>query len=309
MNSVELTDFCELMLTGDMRYLRFVDKNSNKLYLVEYYTNVPLEVTIDNLSKLNTIDEIKNYFKDAYIFEFIETHDLKHHLNTIKEMTPDEKKMLTLIVKEIKSLNISYINFANFFVETQDRKLYYAKIKKNGEVILKNLKIDMVIRPADIDVIIRDINAYGAFKYRNVTIKYEDIKPYIENPLLSSSEELSWVISKVREYESSRRVQEKIKEKKTEEKAIAEKKEIQKPLTIEKTESIETKPLDKLKDLSNVSENSLNTSYENKEGSVKKKKKAKKESKFKGSLMMYCLIGFTAGVLLAAITIVIGSFI
>ena len=304
MNSVELTDFCELMLTGDMKYLRFVDKNSNKLYLVEYYTNAPLEVTIDNLSKLNNIDDIKSYFKDAYIFEFIETHDLKHHLNTIKEMTPDEKKMLTLIVKEIKNLNISYINFANFFVETQDRKLYYAKIKKNGEVVLKNLKIDMVIRPADIDVIIRDINAYGAFKYRNVTIKYEDIKPYIENPLLSSNEELSWVIAKVREYESSRRVQEKIKEKKIEEKTIEEK-----PVINEKTESMETKSLDKLKDLDNKSKNIQDTNYPNKEDNVKKKKKSKKESKFKGSLMMYCLIGFTAGVLLAAITIVIGSFI
>lgn len=304
MNSVELTDFCELMLPGDMKYLRFVDKNSNKLYLVEYYTNAPLEVTIDNLSKLKNIDDIKSYFKDAYIFEFIETHDLKHHLNTIKEMTPDEKKMLTLIVKEIKSLNISYINFANFFVETQDRKLYYAKIKKNGEVVLKNLKIDMVIRPADIDVIIRDINAYGAFKYRNVTIKYEDIKPYIENPLLSSNEELSWVIAKVREYESSRRVQEKIKEKKIEEKTIEEK-----PVINEKTESMETKPLDKLKDLDNKSKNIQDTNYPNKEDNVKKKKKSKKESKFKGSLMMYCLIGFTAGVLLAAITIVIGSFI
>ena len=34
-----------------------------------------------------------------------------------------------------------------------------------------------------------------------------------------------------------------------------------------------------------------------------------KDKKFKGSLAMYCLIGFTAGVFLAAITIVIGSFI
>ena len=309
MNSVELTDFCELMLTGDMKYLRFVDKYSNKLYLVEYYTNVPLEITIDNLSKLNNIDDIKSYFKDAYIFEFIEAHDLKNHLNTIKEMTPDEKKMLTLIVKEIKNLNISYINFANFFVETQDRKLYYAKIKKNGEVILKNLKIDMVIRPADIDVIIRDINAYGAFKYHNMTIKYEDIKPYIENPLLGTNEELSWVIATVRAYESARRVQEKIKEKKIEEKVIAEKKEIQKPVNTEKAETMETKPLDKLKDLDNMSENIPNTNYQNKKVNVKKKKKAKNDSKFKGSLMMYCLIGFTAGVLLAAITIVIGSFI
>ena len=298
MNSVELTDFCELILTGDVKYLRFVDKNSNKLYLVEYYTNTPLEVTIDNLSKLNNIADIKKCFKDAYIFEFIETHDLKHYLNTIKEMTPDEKKMLTLIVKEIKNLNISYINFANFFVETQDRKLYYAKIKKNGEVILKNLKIDMIIKPADIDVIIRDINAYGAFKYHNTTIKYEDIKEYIDNPLISPNPELAWVIDNIRKYESSRRLQEKIKEEKEEKKVIPNK-EVEKPVIIE-----ETKPLDKLKEINDIKDN-------NDTNKVKKKKKDKKNkhSKFKGSLMMYCLIGFTAGVLLAAITIVIGSFI
>ena len=73
MNSIELIDFNELILAGDMKYLRFVEKNSNMLYLVEYYTNVPLEVTIENLSKFNTIEEIKNYFKDSYMFEFIET--------------------------------------------------------------------------------------------------------------------------------------------------------------------------------------------------------------------------------------------
>ena len=185
MNSIELIDFNELILAGDMKYLRFVEKNSNMLYLVEYYTNVPLEVT--------------------YMFEFIETHDLKNHLNTIKEMNVNEKKMLTLIVKEIKDLNISYINFANFFVETQDRKLYYAKLKKTGEAVLKNLKIDMVVKPADVDVIIRDINAYGAFKYHNVTVKYDDIKEYIDNPLISPKEELSWVIDNVRKYESEKR--------------------------------------------------------------------------------------------------------
>ena len=301
MNSIELIDFNELILAGDMKYLRFVEKNSNMLYLVEYYTNVPLEVTIENLSKFNTIEEIKNYFKDSYMFEFIETHDLKNHLNTIKEMNVNEKKMLTLIVKEIKDLNISYINFANFFVETQDRKLYYAKLKKTGEAVLKNLKIDMVVKPADVDVIIRDINAYGAFKYHNVTVKYDDIKEYIDNPLISPKEELSWVIDNVRKYESARRVQERIKEE--------SKKEIKAEKKVEPSSIEETKPLEELKKINFDSPKVQDSNIE--EPKVKKHKKIKehKDKKFKGSLAMYCLIGFTAGVFLAAITIVIGSFI
>ena len=300
MNSIELIDFNELILAGDMKYLRFVEKNSNMLYLVEYYTNVPLEVTIENLSKLRTIDEVKNYFKDSNIFEFIQSHDLKQHLNTIREMSATEKSMLTLIVKEIKNLNISYINFANFFVETQDRKLYYAKLKKTGEAVLKNLKIDMIVKPADIDIIIRDIRAYGAFKYHNLTLKYDDIKEYIDNPLISPKEELSWVIDNVRKYESARRVQERIKEETKKE----EKVEKVEPKIIE-----ETKPLEKLKEINK--EIPKTQEVATKEPKVKKVKKNKehKEKKFKGSLAMYCLIGFTAGVFLAAITIVIGSFI
>ena len=62
MKELELIDFRELILAGDMRYLRFVEKNSNKLYLVEYYTDTPIEVTIENLNKLTTIDDVKNYF-------------------------------------------------------------------------------------------------------------------------------------------------------------------------------------------------------------------------------------------------------
>lgn len=308
MNRVELIDFRELILAGDMKYLRFVEKNSNKLYLVEYYTNTPIEVTIENLNKLTTIDEVKKYFtdrdKNTNIFEFIETRDLKHNLNTIKEMTADEKKMLTTIVKEIKNYNISYINFTYFFVETQDRKLYYAKLsKKTNEVSLKILKIEMIIVPADIDVIIRDINAYGAFKYHNQTIKYEDIKGYIDNPLINPKEELSWVIDNVRNYESTRRVQEKIKE----EKKLEENKLFKEEVIDEKVDQVipqETKPLDDLKDINNDIEPVVEPKKVKKKG-----KKKDKESKFKGSLMMYCLIGFTAGVLLAAITIVIGSFI
>ena len=201
----------------------------------------------------------------------------------------------------IKDLNISYINFANFFVETQDRKLYYAKLKKTGEAVLKNLKIDMVVKPADVDVIIRDINAYGAFKYHNVTVKYDDIKEYIDNPLISPKEELSWVIDNVRKYESARRVQERIKEE--------SKKEIKAEKKVEPSIIEETKPLEELKKINFDSHKVQDSNSE--EPKVKKHKKIKehKDKKFKGSLAMYCLIGFTAGVFLAAITIVIGSFI
>lgn len=293
MNSIELTDFRQLVLVGDIKYLRFVEKKSNKLYLVEYYTDTPIEVTMENIKKLSTMEEVRNYFinldSSVNIFEFIESRDIKRHLSTIKNMTVDEKKMLTQIVKEIKTLNINYINFTYFFVETQDSKLYYAKLnKKTGVTSLKNLKIEMVIKPADINTIIRDINAYGAFKYHNMTIKYDEIKEYIDNPLLNPKKELSWVIDNIRDYESSRRVQERVKEKK-------EIEENKKDSTVD-----ETKPIDSIKD--------LDVKSDIKEKKSKTKKKKKKDG-FKGSLLMYCLIGFTAGVLLAAITIVIGSII
>lgn len=292
MKELELIDFRELILAGDMRYLRFVEKNSNKLYLVEYYTDVPLEETIEKISKLKNLDELKKYFEGSNIFEFIETRELKKYLSTIKAMNSEEKKLLTGIVKNIKNLNISYINFENFFVETQDRKLYYAKsIKKTGEVTLKNLKIDIVINPADINTIIRDIKAYGAFKYHNQTIKYEDIKESIDNPFVSPKKELSWVIDNIRKYENTRKVQNKIKtEKKQEEKEA-------------KAKSEETKPLMELKKLDTSAKEPVKKKEKN------KKQKKDNEKKFKGSLAMYCLIGFTAGVILAAITIVIGSFI
>ena len=96
MNGIELTDFSEIILTGDIKYLRFLEKNSNKLYLVEYNTKMPLEEIIENISKLKNMEELKKYFNSAYIFEFIEARDLKHHLNKIKEMTSEEKKMLTV---------------------------------------------------------------------------------------------------------------------------------------------------------------------------------------------------------------------
>ena len=297
MKECELIDYRELILAGDINYLRFVDKNSNRLYLVEYYTDIPLETTIENISKLNNMDDVKKYFKDANIFEFIETRELKSHLNTIKAMTTDEKKMLTGIVKEIKGLNISYINFENFFVETQDRKLYYAKMsKKTKEVKLKNLKIDITITPADINTIIRDIKSYGAFKYHNQTIKYEDIKEYIDNPLIKPKKELSWVIDNIREYENTKKVQEKIKQENASKKREIKKEE-------------ETRPLDRLNELESLKEPDKDKKKDKKDSKKKKKNKENKEKKFKGSLAMYCLIGFTAGVLLAAITIVIGSFI
>ena len=123
---------------------------------------------------------------------------------------------------------------------------------------------------------------------------------YIDNPLISPKEELSWVIDNVRKYESARRVQERIKEEAKKE----EKVEKVEPKIIE-----ETKPLEKLKEINK--EIPKTEEVATKEPNVKKVKKNKehKEKKFKGSLAMYCLIGFTAGVLLAAITIVIGSFI
>ena len=37
MKNVDLCDFSEITLVGDIKYLRFVDKKSNKLYLVEDY--------------------------------------------------------------------------------------------------------------------------------------------------------------------------------------------------------------------------------------------------------------------------------
>lgn len=298
MNSIELVDFSEIILAGDIKYLRFLEKNSNKLYLIDYNTQMPLEEIIENLSKLKNMEEIKEYFKSAYFFEFIEARDLRNHLNTIKEMTSDEKKMLTVIVKEIKNLNISYINFENFFIETQDRKLFYAKLKKTGEAVLKNLKIDLIIKPANIDTIIRDIKTYGAFKYHNMTIKYDDIKEYIDNPLLSSPDDLKWLINKLRIYESSRRVHEKIKQESKSNEEIADSKDS------EKVNNISTKKIDDIKSIDTLVPEKPVTS-----NLIAKEKKKRKDAKFKGSLMMYCLIGFTAGVLLAAITIVIGSFI
>lgn len=158
--------------------------------------------------------------------------------------------------------------------------------KKTGKILLKNLKIINVIKPADIDVIIRDIKAYGAFKYHGNTIKYEDIKEYIDNMLLNPDAKYEWLIKNLRDKMSSEKVLNKIKETHIAEdlKSIDDKKE--------KVDSIIKKEKDD-------------------KPKEKKKKNNLKEKKhgFKNSIWMYCLIGFTAGVLLAAITIIIGTIV
>ena len=75
MDSINLIDFKEILLAGDIKYLRFVEKNSNRLFLIEDCIDISLEDKIDDLNKLNTIDEVKHYFlsrdNNTNIFEFI----------------------------------------------------------------------------------------------------------------------------------------------------------------------------------------------------------------------------------------------
>lgn len=294
MDSINLIDFKELLLAGDIKYLRFVEKNSNRLYLIEDYIEVSLEDKIDDLKKLNTIDEVKQYFidrdKNTNIFEFVFAHDIKYHLDTISSMNDDDKKKLTAIIKEVKNLNINYINFTYFFVETKDGKLYFSSLsKKTNSAVLKNLKIEKVIKPADISIIMRDIKAYGAFKYHDRTIKYSDILPYIDNPLLSPDKELESIINKIRDEESKSRVNQIVKSPIT----SVNKKDIkEEKITLDKTSKSE-KEIDNIKD---------------KKEPIKPLPVKHHDNKFKDSIFTYCIIGFTAGVILAAITIVIGSF-
>lgn len=294
MDSINLIDFKELLLAGDIKYLRFVEKNSNRLYLIEDSIEVSLEDKIEDLKKLNTIDEVKQYFidrdKNTNIFEFIFAHDIKYHLDTIGSMNEDEKKKLTAIIKEVKNLNINYINFTYFFVETKDGKLYFSYLsKKTNSAILKNLKIEKVIKPADISIIMRDIKAYGAFKYHDRTIKYNDILPYIDNPLLSPDKELESIINKIRDEESKSRVNQIIKSPIT---SVNENNIKEEKITPHKI----SKPG---KEINNIKD---------KKESIKPLPVKHHDNKFKDSIFMYCIIGFTAGVILAAITIVIGSF-
>lgn len=295
MDSINLIDFKEILLAGDIKYLRFVEKNSNRLYLIEDYIEESLEDKIDDLKKLNTIDEVKQYFigrdKNTNIFEFIFAHDIKYHLDTISSMNEEDKKKLTAIIKEVKTLNINYINFTYFFVETKDGKLYFSYFnKKTNLAVLKNLKIEKVIKPADISIIMRDIKAYGAFKYHDRTIKYSDILPYIENPLLSPDKELESIINKIRDEESKNRVNQMAKKPNP---IVNKNDSKEEKITPEKTSKPE-------KEINNIKD---------KKEPIKPLPVKHHDKKFKDSIFMYCIIGFTAGVILAAITIVIGSFV
>lgn len=295
MDSINLIDFKEILLAGDIKYLRFVEKNSNRLFLIEDCIDISLEDKIDDLNKLNTIDEVKHYFlsrdNNTNIFEFIFAKDIKYHLNDISAMNEDDKKKLTAIIKEVKNLNINYINFTYFFIETKDGKLYFSYLsKKTNSAILKNLKIEKVIKPADISIIMRDIKAYGAFKYHDRTIKYSDIKTFIDNPLLKPDKELESIIRRIRNEESKSRVSQITKKTISDENKISLKKE-----------NLVTDEKPKPKKIENNAKEEKQT--------IKTTKEKKQNTKFKDSIFMYCIIGFTAGVILAAITIVIGSFV
>ena len=289
MKNVDLCDFSEITLVGDIKYLRFVDKKSNKLYLVEDYNPMILEEKIEKINSFESINDLINFFNNnnANIFEFVSAKDIKFYLNTIKQMNPIEKKQLTEIIKKAKEMKITFINFTYFFFETENNYLYYSHVsKKTGEVSLKNLKILNVIRPADISVIMRDIKAYGAFKYHGNTIKYEDIKKYIDDILLTPDKKYEWLIKKLREKKSEQNVKNIIKDS----------------FILNENNDKEI-----IKDTVEYNKNELN----NVPKKIETKEKIEKGKKhgFKNSIWMYCLIGFTIGVLLAAITIIIGTFV
>lgn len=289
MNDINLVDINEIILSGDIRYLRFVEKNSNKLYLVEDYIEDSLENKVERLKQFKTIADVKQYFIDkdpnTNIFEFISAQELKYHLNEIRAMSDDDKKKLTAIIKDVKQLNINYVNFTYFFVETKDAKLYFATLNKKTNIAsLKNLKIEKIRRPIDIKKVMRDIKAYGAFKFNERTVKYIDILPFIENPLLIPEEELIDVIKMIRNEQSKNRVQDIVSKPLVENESNKEK-IYKKEQIIDKNEK---QVIQKVMD---------------------KPKKNKSEKRLRDSLMLCCLIGFSAGVVLAAITIIVGSYV
>ena len=277
MNKINLQEFKEIIITEDIKYLRFIDQNSNKMYLVEDYNDKLLEEKVEDLLKLESIDDVKDYFikndPNTNIFEFISSKDLKNFKEEIKNMNDKDKEKLTMIVKSVKTLNIKYINFSYFFFEDENEGLHYINETKSGNISIKNLKIEKVIIPTDINVVLRDIKAYGAFKFRNKTYKYEDIKKYIDNPLLSIDNDIKWIIDKIREHENKDKINHTIK----------------KDLEIKDIKR-EVKEKEEIKD-------------------EKTKNNNKKRKKEKGNIWIYCLTGFTIGVVLAAITIIIGSYL
>lgn len=288
MKDVNLCDFSEITLVGDMKYLRFIDEKSNKLYLIEDYNPMILEDKIERIKSFNTIDELKKFFNNnnANVFEFINAKDIKFYLDKIKLMTDSEKKQLTEIIKQSRNMGITFINFTYFFFETADKYLYYSRVnKKTGEILLKNLRIINVVKPASIDVILRDIKAYGAFKYHGTTIRYEDIKKYVDDSFLNPDSKYEWIIRKLREKKSEQKVNDIIKEN-----------------YIINMQKKDDEKIDTTEFKANEDTNSKIIETDNKEKKIKK-------HTFKNSIWMYCLIGFTVGVLLAAITIIIGSFV
>ena len=316
MKDINLSDFNEIFLSGDIKYLRFIEKKTNRLYLIEDYSKESLEDKINDLTKLNDMNEVKKYFiaKDnsVNIFEFIPVMEIKKHYDVINNMSEIDRKNLAVIIKEVKNLHISYINFTYFFVQTKDGELYYANYsKKTNSSSLKNLKIIKTIQPADYKKIVKDIKTYQAFIYQNRTIKYEDIKKYIENPELIPTKDVALIEGIKNEF-----LKEKIDNKpitgfdlKKDKEKSKEKKEISKLIKKEEDpkERIESIEPDNLMSLKNKINKDAASKKFKKETEVKPVLVNKKKKSL--SLFSYCFIGFSAGILLAAITIIIGSFI
>lgn len=310
MKEINLIRFNEIILTGDIKYLRFLDSVANKLYMVEDYSELTIDEKINEISRFNTIEEVKKYFltKDdsTNFFEFVAIKDIKKYYDIIGSMGEIDRKKLATIIKEVKNLNIEYINFKYFFVQTKDEKLYFVSYnKRTNEVLLKNLKISLIFYPADYKKIVKDIKAYSAFKYQNRTIKYEDIKRYIENPLLSPAKD-KLLIEGIRDEFRKENVN--VQENKL---TGLEFKENNKELLQNAVEDKEHKGEDKELASTKTSIKFLKNDLEkdNRKSINKSNKSKNKKSKNQKSLLFYCFIGFSIGILLAAITIVIGSFL
>lgn len=325
MNNISLTEFNEILLNDDIKYLRFIDEKNNRLYMIEDYNQISLDEKVESLKALTNINEVKNYFieKDpnVNIFEFIPASELKCHLDSIRKMDNENKKKLTAILQASKNLKIKYINFTYFFIETVDHNIYYTTYnKKTDQATIRPLKILSTIYPTDYKKILRDIKTYQAFKYQNRIIKYDDIKKYIENPLLSYEEYDKRLIDGIRkeiQQEGLNKKPEIIFEKITE-KQSPNIEEFSKKNTVKKIDK--TNPEDKketinhiINDIYSVEKIEKNNNSDNKKEVILQKEVSKtiiKENKpKKKTLLFYCLVSFSAGVILAAITILIGSFI
>lgn len=325
MSNISLTKFNEILLGDDIKYLRFVDESNNRLYMIEDYNPISLDEKVENIKKLTNIDEVKNYFikKDpnVNIFEFIPSSELKFHLDAIRQMDIKSKKKLTAILQASKNLKIKYINFTYFFIETLDHNIYYTTYnEKTDQVTLRPLKILSTIYPTDYKKIWRDIKTYQAFKYKNRTIKYDDIKMYVENPLLSSNEDIKMLVDGIRKVMQQERLNQKTEtifenliDKELPKMDVAIKENIPKKIDSVKKEEVKKEIVDDK--ILPVEENKVNENniLENEKKSPSSDKSIKPISKVKKtkkkSLLFCCLVSFSAGVVLAAITILLGNFI